>query len=136
MKRLLALVPVAVLVLAGCAGDTCTSSAAHPTATNPTCSLTPGSTATISVALCAKCTDTSPSCQAEFVGGGLEVAPVVQQCQEQANCNVTGCNVSVPTASCSVSVPASASGSMPLTIVGDTTVTGTVTFGGGSSCSL
>jgi hypothetical protein len=133
MKRLLAFVPGVVLVLAGC-GDTCSSNAAKATTTNPTCSLAPGATATISVAVCGGCNDSSASCQAEFVGGALEVAPVVQQCQGDAGCAISGCTDL--TATCSVAVPASLSGSVDLRVVGESTVTGTLSAGTGSTCAL
>ncbi len=141
MKRLLAIAIVAVAALAGCGNDTCTSSAADPVNTSPSCTLAPGTTATVSVQLCGKCTDSSPGCQAEFLGLGtssqrLEVAPVVQQCQGNAGCAVAGC--SNLQATCSVTVPA-ASGSYTLVVVGDTVQpqgTLTVSSGGSSSCAL
>jgi hypothetical protein len=133
MKRLLAVVPAAVLVLAGC-GDTCTSNAAKAITTNPSCSLAPGTTATISVAICGGCNDSSASCQAEFVAGALEVAPVVQQCQDDAGCAITGCkNLS---ATCDVLIPGDLSGQVDLRVIGEETVSGTLTAGSGSTCNL
>ena len=55
MKRYLTLLPAAVLVLAGCGGDTCTSAAAPLKNTSgENCTLAPGSNATIQVELCGK----------------------------------------------------------------------------------
>ena len=140
MKRLLAyaLFPTALAALAGCGGTACTSSPAPlSVSANPSCTLAAGSTATVSVPLCGKCTDTSPSCQAEFVNGGLEVAPTVQQCQETAGCGPTSaCLSAQPRATCTVTIPASASGQVPIVILGDTTVNGSLTIGSGTSCNL
>jgi hypothetical protein len=133
MKRLLAFVPAAVIVLTGC-GDTCTSDAAKAVTTSPQCSLAPGATATINVAICGGCNDSGASCQAEFVGGALEVQPTVQQCQGNQGCAVSGCNSL--TATCSVAVPDTLSGSVDLRVIGQDTVTGTLTAGSGSTCSL
>jgi hypothetical protein len=139
MKRLHACaILTAVAALAGCGGTACTSTAAPLSQSgNTNCTLAAGSTATVSVALCGKCTDSSPSCQAEFVNGGLEVAPTVQQCQEQSGCGVAaGCATTQPRATCTVTIPASASGSAPITILGDSTVTGSLTIGQGTTCNL
>ncbi len=146
MKLLLALASsAAVLVLSGCGGDTCTSAPATLAVRNSACTLAPGSTATISVGLCGKCSDSSPSCQAEFLNaqGGttnpdhLEVAPTVQQCQANAGCAISGCNISVPTATCQVAVPAGLTGDMPIQVIGETTATGQLNFGSsGTSCTL
>src|SRR3990172_4494826 len=132
MKRLLAVVPAVVLVLAGC-GDTCSSDAGRLQDAAPaTCSLAPGANATITVAVCGGCNDSGASCQAEFVGSDLEVAPTVQQCQGDAGCAVSGC-VDL-TATCTVAVPASLSGQVALRVGnGDDTVTGTLTAGTGST---
>ncbi|WP_176067731.1 hypothetical protein [Anaeromyxobacter diazotrophicus] len=139
MKRLLlvlALAPVALL--AACGGTACTSTAATPQNTgSPSCNLAAGQTVTVSVALCGKCTDTSPSCQAEFVNNEVEIAPTVQQCQEQAGCNIAaGCDVTSPHATCSLTIPAGTTGSVPLRLIADNTYSGTVTIGSGTSCSL
>ena len=143
MKRLLALAPAALLVLAGCGTDTCSSSAAHVAAADsgarPTCTLAPGSTATINVTLCTKCTDSSPGCQAEFRTdtNTLEVAPFVQQCQANLGCNINGCNAAAQQASCQVTIPAGASGTASIALAGDTQpILGTLTLGSGTSCSL
>lgn len=140
MKRLLAyaLLPTALAALAGCGGTACTSSPAPLSVSpNPSCTLAAGSTATVSVGLCGKCTDTAPSCQAEFVNNQLEVAPTVQQCQESAGCGVTSaCATTQPRATCSVTIPASATGQVPIVIIGDSTVQGQLNIGSGSSCNL
>lgn len=141
MKRVLAFaLPAAILALTGCGGDTCTSNPAALAVQANECTLAPGSTATINVRLCGKCSDSAPSCQAEFLPEAnpdhLEVQPVVQQCQASASCAETGCNISVPTASCPVTVPPGLTGSMPIQIVGDSIVGATLNFGSGSTCTL
>jgi len=148
MKRLLAAAVVPALVaLAGCRADTCTSSAATLKNTSaPACSLAPG-TATVSVELCSKCSDSTPSCQAgaincsgnNFTSCSFEVSPSVQQCQQNAGCAINGCNVSVPTATCPLTVPANVPpGDYPLVVVGDGgSITGTLTVGGSNTtCAL
>jgi hypothetical protein len=143
MKRLLALVPA--VLLAACGGDTCNSNPATVDTSGgvKSCSLSPGATATVTVTLCAKCSDSQPSCVAEFLPANnpnhLEVAPTVQQCQENAACAQTGCNINAHSATCTVNVPPTlAGGSYTINIVGDTLVNGTLTVGasGGSSCVL
>jgi hypothetical protein len=140
MKRLLVLAPAALL-LAACGADTCNSSAATPqnASTAPSCTLPAGQQVTINVALCSKCQDSSPSCQAGFDGTEVTVSPAVQQCQADQGCAVNGCNVSVPTASCTLTIPTTAGSSVPLRVVGDTLgPVGTITISPGASttCSL
>ncbi len=139
LPRLFAVVPAAALLLAGCGADTCTSAPAplKNSSASP-CTLAPGSSATVQVQLCGKCGDSSPSCNAEFVNGRLEVAPVVQQCANEAGCATSGCKIDVPSATCQISGVPSQAGSYPLLLVGDNQVSGTVTVqpGGSSSCTL
>jgi hypothetical protein len=140
MKRLLAfaLLPAALAALAGCGGTACTSSAATATTTSPQCTVASGSTTTFSVTLCAKCSDSSPSCVAELrPGNRVEVQPTVQQCQENAGCAVNGCNSQVPTATCTLNASL-APGSYELDLVTDNPVQGTLTVSasGSSSCTL
>jgi hypothetical protein len=99
MKRILAVVPAALLVLAGCggiAGDTCSSAAAQVTPTNASCRLAPNTPVTINVQLCPKCTDTSPACAGEVLAGReIQLDPVVQQCQASQGCDITpACRIS------------------------------------------
>ena len=143
MKRSLAAVPCAVLLLAGCGtGDTCQTNPAALRNQAAGCSspLAAGQQVTFNVALNCNCTESSPSCQAEFVNGGIEVAPVFQQCQADAACGGTpGCAITQPTATCSVTLPASVSGQVQLTVIGAANpVQGTVTVasGGATSCNL
>jgi len=146
MKRLLAVAVVPALVLlAGCGTDTCSSSPATAINQSPSCSLAPGAD-TITVQLCAKCSDSSPGCQAEpvncsgdFSNCRFEVSPTVQQCQANAGCAINGCNTGVPTASCPITIPAGTptNATYPLVIVGEQTFTGSVTVGGSNtSCAL
>jgi len=139
MKRLLAyaLLPSALAALAGCGGTACSSNAAAVVTTNPQCTVGAGSTTTFAVQLCAKCSDSSPSCQAEFTGGRVEVSPTIQQCQENAGCAINGCNASIPTATCTLNATLTP-GSYELDVVGETTPRGTliVAQSGSSSCTL
>src|SRR5689334_8086213 len=134
MKRFLALTLAPALVaLAGCGTDTCSSSPATPKNSSvAACNLGPGQ-ATVNVELCSKCSESTPSCQAEPVNCGgpdfsnchFEVSPTVQICQANAGCAISGCNVSVPTASCTLTVPANVPpGAYDLQLIGDN---GTIT---------
>ena len=140
MKRLilaLALAPAALL--AACGGTACSSSPATPQNTGGTsCTVAAGQTITVNVSLCGKCTDSSPSCQAEFVGSELQVAPAVQQCQEQAGCNIAaGCDFPPPVASCTVAVPTGTPSGTPIVITGNQNYQGTLDTGGAATiCNL
>ncbi|HVI74424.1 MAG TPA: hypothetical protein VM683_05505 [Anaeromyxobacteraceae bacterium] len=139
MNRLVLAVALApTLLLAACGGTACTSTPATPQNTNnPSCSVAAGQTVTVDVALCGKCTDTSPSCQAEFRNGTLEVAPTVEQCQEQAGCNISGgCDITPPHATCSVTIPAGTISGTPIVILGDQTYNATLNIGSGTTCNL
>ncbi|HEX7622793.1 MAG TPA: hypothetical protein VF400_04420 [Anaeromyxobacteraceae bacterium] len=140
MKRLLAyaLLPAALALLTSCGGTACTSNAAQATVAIPQCTVGSGSTTTFAVALCAKCSDSNPSCQAELrPGNRIEVSPTIQQCQENAGCAVNGCNAQVPTATCTLNASL-APGSYELDVVGETQVAGTLTVAasGTSTCTL
>jgi hypothetical protein len=140
MKRLLAyaLLPTALAALAGCGGTACTSNAAQAATASPNCTVAPGSTTTFTVQLCAKCSDSSPSCQAELrPGNRVEISPTVEQCQENAGCAVNGCNAQVPTATCTLNASLSP-GPYELDVIGESTVTGTLTVAGSgsSNCQL
>ena len=139
MKRLLTVASF-VAVLAGCGGDTCTSDAAQLASNNASCSLAPGTSAIVRVAVIAKCSDTNPTCQAEFLNNSFEVAPSVQQCQGNVGCTVPGSTIS---AECAVTIPAGTpAGNYPLTIIGADSsggqllVPGTLTVGSGTTCAL
>lgn len=141
MKRLLSLVlPAAVLALAGCGGDTCTSADAplQNSGGGQQCTVNAGSTVTVQVATCGKCTDSNPSCQAEITNGQLEVAPVVQQCAANAACGTSAsCAISPPIATCSVVAPSTPQ-QIPI-VVGAGQVQNTlnvVSSGGSTTCSL
>jgi hypothetical protein len=135
MKRILAVVPCAVLFLAGC-GDSCTSTPADVQQLPATCTLPAGVSATIDVQLCAKCTDSTPLCQAEFLNNEFELAPTLQQCQANAGCGITNaCDIDNSRVSCTVTTPTTPGS---YTIVTANQVRGTVqvTSGGTVSCSL
>lgn len=138
MNRLvLACALAPTLLLAACGGTACQSSPATPQNTSPSCSLAAGQPVTIDVALCGKCTDSSPSCQAEWLGDHLEVAPTVEQCQEQAGCDIAAsCDFPPPHATCTVTIPAGTTGSAPLVLLADQQYEGTVNIGSGTTCNL
>jgi hypothetical protein len=146
MKHRLACLTSAVLVvLAGCGGDTCTSAAAplQDETGNKTCTLAPGQLATFSIQLCGRCTDSAASCQAEFVNGQIEIAPVVQQCQAESSCGVTpSCAVTPSTATCQLTIPASVTSGTPISVQANSqqgspiVVTDTLQVGSGTSCTL
>lgn len=144
MRRSLATVAaVLALVVAGCGGDTCTSAPAplQDTTNGKTCSVTPGQVATFTVQICGKCTDSATSCQAEFANGQIEIAPVVQQCQTQQGCPITGtCGSSAAT--CQLTIPSNVTTGTPLSVQASdqngasVIVTGTVQANGGNGCTL
>jgi hypothetical protein len=146
MKRLLAVaLPAAALALAGCGGDTCSSAAAplQDLVGGKTCNVTPGQVATFTIQLCGKCTDSAAACQAEFVNGQIEIAPVVQQCQAQKGCSITPeCAVQPPTATCSLTIPSSVTAGTTISVQasdqnGTTVVVpDVVATNGGSGCTL
>jgi hypothetical protein len=138
MKPLAALVPLALLALAGC-GDTCTSKAAEVRGIPGSCTVPVAASSTIEVQLCPKCTDSTPGCQAEFRNGRFEVAPTFQECQAEAGCQISSeCGFNNSKVACSVSVPAGTPAatydvidSLTLQTVGSATV-----VSGAGSCSL
>ena len=153
MKRLLALLLPTAALVAGCGGTgdcgqnqpgptgtACSSSAVEvATPTTANCTLAASSCATVEVTLCSKCTDSTPSCQAEFLTDHFEFAPTVFQCQENAGCAVNGCNFTLRTATCKVTVP-STPGTYPVVVQGSNTISNgptiTVTSGSGGGCTL
>jgi hypothetical protein len=137
MKRLALAVALApTLLLAACGGTACSSAPAATQTTSPNCTVAAGQQVTVTVALCGKCTDSSPSCQAEWLGDHLEVAPTVEQCQEQSGCNPSGsCDINTR-ATCTVTIPAGTMGSPQLVLAGENTYTGTLTIGPGTTCNL
>ncbi len=151
MRRALWLIgAVAVLGAAGCGSyDSCTTDPARlkNTAPGTTCALAPASNATITVQLCAQCTDSNAACIAEFVNGHFEVQPTVQQCAADIGCApTTACALQAPQASCTLTLPASAvdGNSYALWVIGSDTSGNTVTVqgtlavqsGAGTSCTL
>src|SRR3990172_6537788 len=136
MNRFLALVPAAVLLLAGCGGDTCSSSAAEAQQLPSGCTLAANTTTTIEVQLCAKCSDSSPACTGEFVNDQIELDPTFQQCQANAGCAETGCAITNSLVTCSVTTPGP--GTYPV-VAGSNLLRETVNVeesGAGTSCTL
>ena len=113
---------LAAALLAGCGSDgsACSSRDADLAASAVTpsnCTAAAGSTVSIPVNLCPKCSDTRASCQAEFLNGVIEVAPVFFECEENRGCQLNpSCenNPATRRVNCQVSIPASASGSIPI----------------------
>ncbi len=138
MNRALVL-SAALVVLAGCGTDTCQSDVGKLQSNlATTCSLAPVSNATVQVGLCGRCQDSSPSCDAEFRDGILDVGTTVQQCQADSGCATQGCNSNVRVATCTVRwTQTPSAGVYTLSVVGDTQVSGTVTIGGSNTtCQL
>jgi hypothetical protein len=132
MKRLLALAPAALVVLAGCGADTCSSKPAQVAQIAP-CSVAPGATVAVPVQLCGHCTDSSPTCQAEFLNNQFEFAPVFQECQEQRGCPVDPACANAPV-TCTVTAPTTP-GSYPVIDASTTQQVGTIDVAaGGTGC--
>ncbi len=139
MKKLLCLAIPVLAVLAGCGTDTCTSSDAKiRDGIATSCALAPASGATVQVGICGRCNDSSPSCDAEFRNGTLDIGTAVQQCQASSDCSTSGCSAAVQTVTCAVKwTDTPAPGQYPIVIVGEQgLVNGTVSIGSGSSCQL
>ncbi len=138
MKRLLAVVPVAALVLAGC-GDTCSSNPATVRTTGG-CSTISANQPVINLSTCSACTDTAPTCSvdlAEIGSNQIHLDSVVQQCQSNASCGA-GCTFS-NTVACNLGV--SLTPGTQYTVfyntdsgIGQTSVT--ASSGGSASCTL
>jgi hypothetical protein len=65
------------------------------TVTGQCSTVAAGTPVTIGLQLCPTCADSSPSCTGEVRPGNvIELDSVVQQCQAQAGCNISGCNIS------------------------------------------
>jgi len=110
MKRLLVLLPAALLVLSGC-GDTCSSKPAElEAANNGSCATTllkAGSTVTVTALLkCQTCSDTDASCIGEQVGADLQIDAQFRECDSNKNCGAPACQLPRPAVSCAVPVPA------------------------------
>ena len=142
-KLALALAVPSLLVIAACGADTksCSTAPAKVAASDPvaSCTAAAGSTVNIPVRLCAGCSDSSPSCNAEFRNGTIEIDPIFRQCTEDQGCPVTGsCSTdpSVNETTCSVAIPSGTSGSIPVFLASTATRVSTVTVGSSSGCSF
>jgi len=144
MKRLLVLLPAALLFLSGC-GDTCSTKPAEldSTGTGATAcagaTLAAGSQVTITAALhCQTCSETDASCTGEVVTNTLQIDAQFRECDSNKNCGAPACQVPRPAVSCRLTTPA-ATGSYPLQYVsagGLQTVNVNVGAGGAASCTL
>lgn len=143
MKKLLA-VAVPALLLAACGTDSksCSTKTADLAAGNAvgSCTVAPGSAVNIPVRLCAKCTDTSPACNAEFRNGAIEIDPIFRECQEDAGCAVSGSCENDPsrnTTNCSVSIPSGTpTGPVQVILASTARQVGTVNVGANAGCSF
>jgi hypothetical protein len=114
MKRLLvAAIPVAALVVAGCGADSksCTTSSAQLAAGSAvqSCAVAPGGTASMRVRLCPRCSDSSPTCVTEFRNNAVEIDPILRECEEDRGCAIGDACENDPAknqTTCSVSIPA------------------------------
>ena len=143
MTRLFLLaLTLAAAALAGCGAAGCSSAPApinQGAVTNGCSSLAAGSAVTINAPLCPPCTDTSPACAGEVVGGNtIEISPTVQQCSDNSNCDAQGCSVPGVTCTVSQSLTAGTTYTIQYLLPGDAFGTETVTAsaGGPTSCSL
>lgn len=113
MKKRLVLSAALAALLAACGSDdsACVTRDAELAAgavVPGTCTASAGSTVTIPVNLCPKCSDTRASCQAEFIGGQVEIAPIFFECEESRGCAINpSCenNPLTRRVNCTVSVP-------------------------------
>ena len=147
MKKLLAVLPAAALLLAGCgsevsdalSGDSCQTAPAAVQAQGSSCTLAPGTTVTVLARpACQTCKDTRPSCNVEVLGTDIELNPVFRQCSEQQSCASEGCGFEP--IQCVFTTPNNASGQFRFAYP---TQSGSVAYrnvnvaqGGGSSCTL
>lgn len=142
--RLVCAAAAAALLAACGSGDSaCTSRDADLAASSVTpasCTATPGSTVTIPVNLCPRCSDTRASCQAEFRGGQIEIAPIFFECEESRGCAINpACeNNAARQTACTVSIPAgTAPGSYDIVNAGTVTKVGDLDVSAGpASCSF
>lgn len=145
MKKLVALASTAAAIaLVGCGADTksCSTSPATLAAGSPVqrCSVAPGGTANIQVQLCPKCTDSSPSCIAEFRNNAIEIDPIFRECQEDRSCPIGGSCETDPSKTrvfCSVTIPAgTASGTYDVILASTATSVSSVTVGASGGCTF
>ena len=145
-NRSLAAVAFAAAVVAGCGADS-KSCSTDPSGTRlaagkavADCAVAPGGTVTLPVRLCPSCSQSSPSCTAEFRDGEIEIDPLLRVCQEDAGCaddracesdpskNQTNCTVTIPSGT--------APGSYPVLLSNGATRVATVNVGSTSGCSF
>ena len=104
------------------------------------CTASPGSSVTIPVNLCPKCSDTRASCQAEFRNGQIEIAPIFFECEESRGCAINpACeNNAARRANCTVVIPAGTQpGSYDIVNAGTVEVVGGLAVTSGpSSCGF
>jgi hypothetical protein len=137
MNRILAVVPCALLLLAGC-GDACTSTPVAVSDVTNGCSSLAAGQPTIAVQLCPSCTDTTPSCNGDVQGNQIHLDSVAQQCQANQGCNITGCSVSPVQCPLNASLAPGQYQVLYTTAGGGTQATSVtvVASGGSSSCTL
>jgi hypothetical protein len=139
MRKLLALLPAALLLAQGCA-DTCSTAATEVMATlGCNVGVAAGSTITVSAKpACQSCVQSSPSCNISDAGGGdLFLDMTVKECDSDKGCTAASC--SFGNVSCSFAIAPTASGTLRVNYrTGGSTAFETLTVGGGStaSCTL
>ncbi len=137
MKRLFALVPAALIAIAGC-GETCSTAATPVNDVTNGCSIIAASqAATISLRLCPACADTAPTCTGEVrPNNEIHLDSVVQQCQNNTGC-ATACSISPVTCTLDQPLTAGVTYNVLYTTAsgaGQTSVTAQA--GGPASCTL
>lgn len=143
-RRFVTVAAALSLLLAACGSDEsgCFSRDAELAAgVNYDCTAAPGSTVSVQVQLCPNCRATSASCQAEFIAGQLEIAPVFFECEESRDCPIgQACETNPATrqTTCVATIPiGTAPGEYDIVNAGTgTTVGDLVVSTGPSSCSF
>jgi hypothetical protein len=110
VRIVLAVAAAALLAACGADESSCTSrdaELAENAITPDRCSAQAGSTVTIPVNLCPRCSDTRASCQAEFRNGQIEIAPIFFECEEDRGCPIIAAceNSEARRANCTVAIP-------------------------------
>lgn len=137
-------VAAALLTACGASDSACSSRDADLAAsaiTPSNCTAAAGSTVSIPVNLCPKCTDSRAACQAEFRNGVIEIAPIFYECEENRGCQLTSScenNPATRRVSCDVSIPTTVgAGQYDIVNSGTATTVGSLfVTTGSSSCAF
>ena len=124
--------PVGAFYLARC-GDTCSSKAADVDALPSNCTLQEGADVTVELTLCAKCSESSPTCVAEVRDQDIELDASFQECDSQKDCSANACEGKKVT--CSFKAPAAGTYNLVAHKAGSTiNQTVTVAANGATTC--